>query len=84
MLAPFDRPYMVFQGIDCFRILPCFDVILGQKRGLRRQAGEIVESVHNHAVELVDFDKVQGDSVGHIVGVTNILKRYNILWKFSL
>lgn len=79
MLDNFEQQYMVFQKINRFRNLPCFDVIFDKKQGAWRQAGEIVKYVNNLAEELVDIDEMQGDADEHIVAVANIMKQYNTL-----
>ena len=79
MLDNFDQQYMVFQRINKFRNLPCFDAIFEKKTGAWKQAGEIIKIVNNLAEELVDVDKMMSDPDERIVAIANIMEQYDIL-----
>lgn len=76
MLDQFDQKYMIFQHINEFRALPCYDDIFTKKIGTWKQAGEISKYVSNLLEELVNVDEMLGDSDSTIVGIANVLALY--------
>lgn len=76
MMDQFDQRYMIFQHINEFKALPCYEDIFSGNIGAWRQAGEIAKYVNNLLEELVNVDEMLGDSDSTIVGVANVLALY--------
>lgn len=76
MLDQFDQQYMIFQHINNFRSLPCYDDIFQRIMGSWRQSGEIAKYVNNLLEELVDVEEMLGDSDPKIVGIANVMALY--------
>ncbi len=76
MMDQFDQKYMIFQHINEFRKLPCYDDIFAHNMGAWRQAGEIARYVSNLLEELVNIDEMLQDSDPTIVGIANVLALY--------
>lgn len=76
MLDQFDQKYMIFQHINEFRALPCYDDIFAKNIGAWKQAGEISKYVSNLLEELVNVDEMLGDEDSTIVGIANVLALY--------
>lgn len=79
MLDQFDQQYMVFQRINKFRNLPCFNAIFDGSQGAWRQAGAIVKYINNLSEELVDIYEMMADSNDQIVAIANIMEEYDAL-----
>ena len=79
MLDQFDQQYMVFQRINRFRNLPCYNAIFENAQGAWRQAGAIVKYINNLSEELVDHYEMMTDSNDQIVAIANIMEEYDAL-----